>query len=155
VKLVGLNPNIYSVLNVSPYPQNPHVAAADTNVQPMALGLRRKRKAQVSCVLTSSSYKNELLAKVSTGPKAKIAVVRPTTRNNNNRRRKGSGPDFDLSKKAGSKPLRILKLCQHKHTFTARNCATIIIFRKIGLSVSNASNGVLKHVRILNVERRH
>ena len=86
MKLVGLNPNIYSVLNVSPYPQNPHVAAADTNVQPMALGLRRKRKAQVSCVLTSSSYKNELLAKVSTGPKAKIAVVRPTTRNNNNRR---------------------------------------------------------------------
>jgi len=40
------------------------------------------------------------------------------------------------------------------HAFTARNCATIIIFRKIELSVSNASNGVMKHVSQLNVEKK-
>ena len=37
----------------------------------------------------------------------------------------------------------------------ARNCATIIIFIKIGLSVSNASNSVMKHASLLNVERMH
>ena len=95
------SPKRYSVLNVSPYP---HVAAADTSVQPMVL--RRKRKAQVSCVLTSSPYKNELLAKVVTGPKANKAVV--TTRKNNKRGRKGSGSDFDLSKKVGCKNFEVM-----------------------------------------------
>ena len=41
------------------------------------------------------------------------------------------------------------------HAYAARNCATIIILIKIGLSVSNANNGVMKHASLLNVERMH
>jgi len=51
--------------------------------------------------------------------------------------------------------VRILKLCQRMHAHAARNCATIIIIIKIGLSVSNANNGVMKHASLLNVERMH
>ena len=53
--------NRYSVVNVSPYPK----VMIDENV----IGQRRKRKAEVSSVLTSSPYKTELIEKLNGKPR--------------------------------------------------------------------------------------
>ena len=45
----------------------------------------------------------------------------------------GSWSGFDLSKKVGCKHFKVMPTFMH--AFTARNCATITIFRKIGLRV--------------------